>query len=91
MIDENVIQELEKLDPEKKNRTLKFIQREKEAGRNPSTEEILEIIQFLKGKSEKSFQKSDFSNDGQIAIGFERPVYEFIKLFNCSFCQFVFE
>jgi hypothetical protein len=90
-IPEDIQKELEILDFEKKERVLRYIQREKEVGRQPSKEELLEIIHYLKGKTIKQARKTGLNIDSTsgetVALNYERHPKDYVKLFNCIYCE----
>lgn len=85
-----VKKELENLDSEKKDRVLRYIQREEEVGRFPSEKELLDIIQYLKSKSIKESRKQgiglDTTTGETVALNYERVPKDYLKLFNCTYC-----
>jgi hypothetical protein len=85
-----VQKELDSLDYEKKERVLRYIQREEEVGRFPSDKELLDIIFYLKSKVIKESRKQgvsvDIASGETVALNYERIPKDYLKLFNCTYC-----
>lgn len=90
-IPEDITREIENLDAEKKEKVLRYILRENEVGRFPARDELLEIIHYLKGKTEKDIRKSGkiigFKGEN-VSLENEKKPLDYIKIFNCTYCRF---
>lgn len=90
-IPEDIQKELNILDFDKKEKILRYIQRESEVGRHPSRDELLEIIRYLKGKTIKEARKTgigiDLNSGETVALNYEKHPKDYLKLFNCLYCE----
>lgn len=85
MIPQSVLDEINKLDLEKKDKVLKYIQREQEMGGEPAPEEILEIIKYLKSKV---VSRSRSADKERAILDFEILPKDYMRIYNCHTCRY---
>jgi hypothetical protein len=86
-----LLQKIESLSKDKRERILKFIQREEEVGRQPATSELQEIVDYLVLKQSREIDRSSVSGFFSFSESEDESDFSLkdsLQKYNCELCIF---